>query len=221
MTAGTPTLAFMRREWRFLLFGALVMFWTSPGQTYLISLFGDVLRREFQLSHTDFGGIYTAATLVSAAILWPAGRLVDRLRLGRFVWWVCVAMAAGAAAFSQVSGSVSLFFSILIVRFLGQGMMTHIAVTAMARRYVAERGRAIAIAGFGFPIAEGTLPPLITIGLTVTTWPNIWVVMGLAVAVTMLPTIPFLLKRTAGQAGHGPEALSSLNAGQRQTRPSS
>ena len=216
MTAGTPTLAFISREWRFLLFGALVMFWTSPGQTYLISLFGDVLRRDFQLSHTDFGGIYTAATLVSAAILWPAGRLVDRLRLGRFVWWVCVAMAAGATAFSQVSGSASLFFGILSVRFLGQGMMAHIAVTAMARRYVAERGRAIAIAGFGFPIAEGTLPPLITIALTVTTWPNIWIVMGLAVAVTMLPTIPFLLKRTAGQDGQGPEALSSRNAGQRQ-----
>ena len=121
------------------------MFWTSPGQTYLISLFGDVLRRDFQLSHTDFGGIYTAATLISAAILWPAGRLVDRLRLGRFVWWVCVAMAAGATAFSQISGSASLFLGILSVRFLGQGMMAHIAVTAMARRYVAERGRAIAI----------------------------------------------------------------------------
>ena len=79
MPNGTPTLAFMRREWRFLLFGALLMFWTSPGQTYLISLFGDQLRHDFGLSHGDFGSIYTLATIASAAILWSAGRLVDRL----------------------------------------------------------------------------------------------------------------------------------------------
>ncbi len=211
----TPTLTFMRREWRFLTFGILVMFWTAPGQTYLISLFGDELRAAFSLSHSAFGAIYTAATLTSAAILWPAGRLVDRLRLARFVWIVCALMAAGAAAFSLVGGPVSLFFGILIVRFLGQGMMSHIAVTAMARRYVAERGRAVAIAGFGMPIAEGILPPLITVGLTVTPWQNIWIMMGVMVAVIMLPSIPFLLKRTAGQDGRGPEDLPGHDEVQR------
>ena len=59
----------MRREWRFLIFGCLLMFWTSPGQNYIISLFGDVLRLEFKLSHSQFGGIYTSATLVSAITL--------------------------------------------------------------------------------------------------------------------------------------------------------
>lgn len=216
MRDGTPTIAFVRREWRFLLFGALVMFWTSPGQTYLISLFGDELRRDFGLGHGEFGLLYTGATLVSAAILWPAGRLVDRLRLAKFVWWVCAAMAVSAAAFSLVSGPVTLFLGILFVRFLGQGMMSHIAVTAMARRYVGERGRAIAIAGFGFPIAEGVLPPLITIGLTMTSWQNIWIVLGLGVALTMLPSVPFLLRRTAGQDGQGPDALSKHDEAQRQ-----
>ena len=207
MRDSTPTLAFIFREWRFLLFGALVMFWTSPGQTYLISLFADKISSDFGLSHGECGSLYTAATLTSAAILWPTGRLVDKLPLARFVWWVCAIMAVGAAAFSLVSGPVTLFFGILVVRFLGQGMMSHIAVTAMARRYVAERGRAIAIVGFGFPIAEGILPPLITIGLTITHWQNIWIVLGACVAVTLLPAIPFLLKRTAGQDGHGTESL--------------
>ncbi len=216
MPSGTPTVSFMIREWRFLFFGGLVIFWTSPGQTYLISLFGDQLRHDFNLSHTDFGSIYTAATVVSAAILWPAGRLVDRLRLAKFVWWVCAAMAIGALAFSLVEGPISLFLGILLVRFLGQGMMSHIAVTAMARRYVAERGRAIAIAGFGLPIGEGIFPPLITIGLTMTSWQNIWVGMGLAAAVMLLPTVPFLLRRTVSQDGQGPEALAKAERSQRQ-----
>ena len=177
------------------------MFWTSPGQTFLISLFGEVLRHDFSLSHGQFGALYTGATLASAICLWSTGKWVDRLNLSRFAWWVCAAMATGAAAFSIVSGPISLFFGILFVRFLGQGMMSHIAITAMARRYAKERGRSIAIAGFGFPIAVGTLPPLITFGLTLTTWPTIWILMGSAVALTMLPTIPFLLKRTRNQDG--------------------
>lgn len=216
MSSGTPTVSFMIREWRFLLFGGLVVFWTSPGQTYLISLFGDQLRHDFGLSHTDFGSIYTAATLVSAGILWPAGRLVDKLRLAKFVWWICAAMVVGTFAFSFIEGPITLFLGILFVRFLGQGMMSHIAVTAMARRYVAERGRAIAIAGFGLPIGEGLLPPLITIGLTITTWQNIWVGMSLLAAVTLLPTVPFLLKRTTDQDGRGPEALARAEQSQRQ-----
>lgn len=216
MSSGTPTVSFMIREWRFLLFGGLVVFWTSPGQTYLISLFGDQLRHDFGLSHTDFGSIYTAATLVSAAILWPAGRLVDKLRLAKFVWWICAAMVVGTFAFSFIEGPITLFLGILFVRFLGQGMMSHIAVTAMARRYVAERGRAIAIAGFGLPIGEGLLPPLITIGLTITTWQNIWVGMSLLAAVTLLPTVPFLFKRTTDQDGRGPEALARAEQSQRQ-----
>ncbi len=215
MLHGTHTIAFMRREWRFLLFGSLVLFWTSPGQTYLISLFGDELRRDFALSHSEFGSYYTAATLVSAALLWPGGRLVDRLKLSKFVWWVCAAMAIGAAAFSLVEGPVTLFLGILVVRFLGQGMMSHIAITAMARRYVRERGRAIAIAGFGLPIAEGVLPPLITFGLSVTAWQNIWLAMALGVALTLLPTVPFLLARTERQDGHGPDALVLHDESQR------
>jgi len=212
----TSTLAFIRQEWRFLLFGALLTFWTSPGQTYLISLFGDQLRHDFGLSHGDFGILYTLATVVSATILWTAGRLVDRLSFARFVWWICVAMVVGTMAFSQITGPLGLFLGILLVRFLGQGMMSHIAVTAMARRYVTERGRAIAIAGFGFPIGEALFPPLITLGLSLTSWQNIWLCIGLAAALTLLPAVSFLLKRAAAQDQQAQHAAMQAMAQQRQ-----
>ena len=60
MARPAATLVFLRREWRFLLFGSLVVFWSNPGQTYLISLFSAQFRDEFALSHGDFGAIYTA-----------------------------------------------------------------------------------------------------------------------------------------------------------------
>ena len=113
MRENTTTLAFISREWKFLLFGALIMFWTSPGQTYLISLFADEMRADFSLSHIELGSLYTLATLISAIILWPAGHLVDKLPLTKFVWWICAGMALSTGVVSLVSGPATLFLGIL------------------------------------------------------------------------------------------------------------
>ncbi|MEX1034757.1 MAG: hypothetical protein WDZ54_02290 [Sneathiella sp.] len=67
------------------LFGLLLAFWSGPGQTYVISVIGGHIRSDFSLSNSEFGGIYTVATLVCAALLWKAGLLVDRLPLKSFV----------------------------------------------------------------------------------------------------------------------------------------
>jgi len=198
---------FLRSEWRFLLFGLLTAFWSCPGQTFLISLFSAELRAGFDLSHSGFSGIYTLATLTSAAILWKAGQLIDRLPLAKFVWWTTAAMSAATAAFALVTGPVTLFLGILAVRFMGQGMMTHIALTAMARRYTRARGTAVAIASMGFPLGEAMFPILLIAALPLFDWRTLWIFMGLAVAVTMLPAVSFLLRRTVSQDGHGTETL--------------
>ena len=49
---------FIRSQWRFLLFGLLLAFFSSPGQTFFISLFSAEIRSELNLSHGDFGIIY-------------------------------------------------------------------------------------------------------------------------------------------------------------------
>ena len=208
-TAGTYL--FVRREWRFLLFGLMLAFWSGPGQTFVISLAGGHIRKDFQLSHVSFGAIYTAATLVCAAILWKAGPLVDRLPLRRFVTKVALLMVAAMAAFGLVQGPVTLFFGIIAVRFLGQGMMTHISLTAMARRYEAERGRAIAIATLGFPLAEALFPPVIVALLGVMDWRYIWPLMAVFMAVTILPAIPRLTRHTEAQDGQGADELAAAD----------
>lgn len=206
---------FLRSEWRFLLFGLLTAFWSSPGQTFLISLFSAELRAGFDLSHSGFSVIYTLATLTSAVILWKAGQMIDRLPLAKFVWWTTAAMSAATAAFSLVTGPVTLFLGILAVRFMGQGMMAHIALTAMARRYTRTRGTALAIASMGFPLGEAIFPVLLIAALPLFDWRILWVFMGLAAAVTMLPAISLLLRRTASQDGHGAETLEQEGEAER------
>jgi len=188
------TARFLRTNWRFLAFGFLVAFWSSPGQTYLISLFGAELRRDFGLGHGAFGGLYALATLASAAILLYAGQLIDRLPLKRFALLVILAMIAATAGFSLVAGPVTLTLGILALRFTGQGLMSHTAVTAMARRFSRERGRAIAVASLGFPVAEGLLPPLIVAALALVDWRWIWPALAAAAALTLLPLLGPLLR---------------------------
>lgn len=201
------TLGFLQQEWRFLSFGLLVAFWSSPGQTYVISLFGAQIREEFGLSHGDYGTLYMLATLASAVCLIQGGRLVDRLRLAVFTRWVVLGIALAAAAFSQVSGPITLLIGLFFLRFTGQGLMSHIATTAMARRYRRERGRALAVAALGFSIAEAVLPPLVFWLLTLVEWRLIWIGFAVAATLTLQPLLSGLLRRTETQDGVGPADL--------------
>lgn len=205
------TLPFVRQEWRFLLFGLLLAFWSGPGQTYVISVIGGHIRADFNLSNGEFGTIYTVATLICAAMLWKAGPLVDRLPLRSFVVKVGILMVAATMAFGFIQGPVTLFFGIIAVRFMGQGMMTHIALTSMARRYEAERGRAVAIAGLGFPLGEALFPPLIVLALGFVDWRLIWPAMAVLAAFTLLPVAPFLIRHTTHQDGAGAAVLQAAD----------
>jgi MFS family permease len=91
---------------------------------------------------------------------------------------------------------------IFALRFSGQGMMSHLAVVAMARWFVATRGRALAIVGLGFSVGEAMLPLLVVALMTVIEWRLIWVGAGL-IAICGLP---LLLKLLAQE--RTPQAMS-------------
>ncbi|WP_169568322.1 MFS transporter [Sneathiella limimaris] len=208
-TSNIRTREFVQFEWRFLLFGFLLTFWSGPGQTFVISLFGGHFREEFNLSHGDFGLLYTVATLVSASLLWKTGPLVDHLPLRKFAIFLVCLMILAMALMSGVQGPITLFAGILFVRFMGQGMLSHTAVTAMARRYEKERGRAIAFAGLGFIAGEAVFPPAIVLALSLFDWRLIWPSIAVLAAITFLPFIGKLIIHTEHQDGKGAEELEA------------
>ncbi len=70
-------------DYRFLGFGAALVFWSGIGQTYLIGFFGAELREAFSLSDGQYGQIYGAATFASGILILWSGGLVDRMPLRR------------------------------------------------------------------------------------------------------------------------------------------
>lgn len=184
---------FLRSNAPFLAAGALLSFCSSFGQTFLISVFAGVIREDFGLSHGDWGGIYTIGTFASAVVMVWAGMLTDhfRVRILGAVVFVLLAMACVAMAVAPAAWALPVV--IFALRFAGQGMTSHIAVVAMARWFVASRGKALSIASIGIAVGEAFLPLGLVLLLDVTPWRSLWI--GFAVfLVLMVPLLWRLLR---------------------------
>lgn len=149
---------FIRQNFRWIAGGFTLTFFSSFGQTYFISASVADWQALFDLSHGEFGRLYMFATLASAACLPFIGRLVDVIPVHRLIALV-VPVLAGAALLAGYATSLAvLAVAIFMLRLLGQGMMTHIALTATGRWFVAERGRAVSLVVLGHQGGEATLP---------------------------------------------------------------
>ena len=84
--------------------------------------------------------------------------------------------------------------------------MYHVYSTAVTRRYLQVRGRALAVSGFGMNAAEALFPILAVLGLRVFDWRLIWVILPVFAFISFAPAIPYLTRRTIFQDGPGREA---------------
>ena len=196
-------------EWRFLLFGLLMAFWSSLGQTFFISLFSEQIRDALDLSHGDFGTYYALATTASAISLIWLGKLADTMRLEKLAIFILGSLCVAAILFSQISSLWMLVGGLYLLRMFGQGMMTHVYTTAMARRYVVTRGRAISIAQLGHTLSESIGPASIVALQAIFDWRSLWVGLPLIAFLTLAPFLRQLTRRTRLQDGEGLDGLAA------------
>ena len=186
--------AFLRANAAFLLTGALLTLTSSFGQTFFISVFAGQIMESFSLTDGEWGLIYSAGTTASAVVMVWAGVLTDRFRVRTLGALVLVGLA-GACLFMAFNPFAALLpLSIFLLRFTGQGMTSHIAVVAMARWFVASRGKALAIASGGFALGEALLPMIFVWAMTLTDWRNLWIVAALFI-LSMVPLMQRLLRQ--------------------------
>ncbi len=186
-------LLFLKQNARWLAAGVLLAFISSFGQTFFISIFAGELQSTFDLSHGDWGGIYFIGTMSSGLLMIWAGGLADRFRVRTMAIVMIIALGFVCLAMSSVSAVWMLPFIIFGLRFSGQGMISHIGTVAMARWYVAARGKAISIGSLGFSLGEATLPLIFVALLVSIDWRMLWVLAAL-IACSTLPILLWLLK---------------------------
>ncbi|MBN2732588.1 MAG: MFS transporter [Balneolaceae bacterium] len=189
-------LQFVLKERRLLSFGLTFTFFSSFGQTFLISLFVPYFLTNFNLSNAAFGSLYSMATLTSAISLPFLGKWIDRIPLKKFSLMVAMALMMAAFTVSVAWHVAILFIGLLMLRVAGQGLSGHTAQTAMAKFYHYERGKALSIASLGFPFGEAILPLIITALIPLMGWRGAWGSISIAVGVLL---IPFVYKILGGK----------------------
>ncbi|MEM7777234.1 MAG: MFS transporter [Pseudomonadota bacterium] len=195
--AQATTLAFIAGNARWLAAGTLLNFLTSFGQTFFLSLFGGEVRAAFGLSHGAYGNLYMFGTLLSAAVLIWLGRLADQVPLYRIGGLTIIALAGACAAMALTTGPISLFIAFFLLRIAGQGMMSHVSLTAMTRAFDAHRGRALGLTALGFPLGQILLPAAAVALSGAVGWRQVWWLSAAALVMLGLPALLALLRRSA------------------------
>ena len=177
-----------------IIFGFIFTFFSSFGQSFFLGIFNPSIRNELSISHGQFGSVYASATLASSFILIWIGKKIDDIDISKFALFVILLLAFSCFFFSKISSISFLFIAILLMRFSGQGMMSHTATTTVSRYFTKSRGKALSIGWFGLSAAEFILPVLMIYFLATTDWRNIWIVISIIVLV-FLPLTSFFLVR--------------------------
>jgi MFS family permease len=183
---------FKNLSFKVILFGFIVTFFSSFGQSYFIGIFNSSIRTDLLISQGQFGTIYASATLFSSLILMWVGKKIDDIDAFRFSLFVIILLSIACYFFSTIKIVPLLFIGIFLLRLSGQGLMSHTATTTVSRFFEKTRGKALSFTWLGLSAAEFTLPILMVFLLTIITWRDIWVYISIFVLV-VLPISSFLL----------------------------
>ncbi|RDD62022.1 MFS transporter [Ferruginivarius sediminum] len=203
-------LPFIAANPRFLTFGVLATLFSSFGQTFFIALFGGAWREAFDLSHGDVGAIYSGATLVSGLTLMWLGRLIDRVALWRYTLAVCLALSGACLLTGLVPSAAMLAIAFFTLRLTGQGLLSHLAMVAMARRFVATRGKAVSLAAVGHPVGEAVFPLVAVVLMAALGWRGAWLLFGAVLMVGLAPLMLWLLRGAERDRGNGATATKGM-----------
>ena len=174
-----------------LIFGFIFTFFSSFGQSFFLGLFNPSIRNDLNISHGQFGSIYALATICSSLVLVWFGKKIDDLKLFNYSLIVIFLLIFSSFFFSFINNLYLLIIGVFLIRFSGQGLMSHTSTTTITRYFNQRRGKALSTVWFGLSTAEFILPVLIIFLLSFLSWRSIWQIIGFSMLI-ILPLVIFL-----------------------------
>ncbi len=178
-----------------IIFGFIFTFFSSFGQSFFLGLFNAPIRNELNISHGQFGSIYASATICSSLLLIWVGKKIDDFKLLYYSLFVILSLSISSLLFSFINSIYFLAAGIFLMRFSGQGLMSHTSTTAISRFFHKSRGKALSTIWFGLSTAEFILPVFITYLIFLYSWRLVWQGIALFIII-LLPIIIFKCIKT-------------------------
>ncbi len=173
---------------KIIIFGFIFTFFSSFGQSFFLGLFNAPIRNELGITHGQFGSIYASATICSSLLLIWVGKKIDDYKLIHYSLFVIILLFLSSLFFSFINSIYFLAIGIFLMRFSGQGLMSHTSATAITRFFDKSRGKALSTIWFGLSSAEFILPVLVTYLFIIYSWRTVW--QGIAILVILfLPLV--------------------------------
>jgi predicted MFS family arabinose efflux permease len=180
---------------KIIIFGFIFTFFSSFGQSFFLGLFNAPIRNELGITHGQFGSVYAVATIFSSLLLIWAGKKIDDFRLLNYSFFVIILLFFSTLFFSFINSIYFLAIGIFLMRFSGQGLMSHTSSTAISRYFEKSRGRALSTIWFGLSTAEFILPVLIIYFLTIYSWRSVWQGISIMVILILPLIVNFTIKK--------------------------
>ena len=175
---------------KIIIFGFIFTFFSSFGQSFFLGLFNSPIRNELGITHGQFGNIYAMATIISSVLLIWVGKKIDEYQIFYYSFFVIILLFLSSLFFSFINSIFLLAIGIFLMRFSGQGLMSHTSTTTISRFFEKSRGKALSTIWFGLSSAEFILPFFVTYFFVIYSWRTVW--QGIAIIIILfLPIVIF------------------------------
>jgi MFS family permease len=199
--------------WVMVGLASVAMSATLPGRTYGLGLIKEPLRESLGIGDLRFNALNFWAIVLGAVVVLPAGWLIDRLGARAVPTLVSAALGASVLLMSRAADELSLFVTLTLVRGLGQGALSVVAIALVGKWFKRRIGPAMG--AFTLLLAIGLVAPIFAVGAAVRElgWREAWAWVGYALALGLAP-LGWLIARDS------PEATGALPDEPEGPRPS-
>ena len=205
-------ISFYIKNFRWLYIVFILTFCSAFGQTFFISLYSAEIRQAFNLSHGQWGLIYSIATLSSAILILFVGGYADKLSAKMMSSIVIFGLMAFVFCMAINSSFIFLIFIILGLRFFGQGMLGHLSMVYCGKWFSKNRGKAVAVANSGYTLAEASLPTIFVILIGIFVWEKTWFISFIICVIILLSILIFLtVERDKKDSGNAEITQTGMN----------
>ena len=161
---------------------------TSPGQTYVVSIFIEDFIADLGISRSLISTLYTLGTLIGSFALPIVGYQVDRRGARLMVGVIAALFGLACVYMGYVQNAVMLGFGFIALRMLGQGSLGLVCTNVINQWWVRRRGIMMGISGMaGSLISLGGFPNLVNWFLPIYGWRFTYICLGLILVFVMTP----------------------------------
>lgn len=196
--------------WVVLAAGTFGMMMTTPGQTLGVSVFLDRIIADLGVSRSLVSLLYTAGTVAGSFALPFVGRVIDRRGPRVAVVVVAGLFALACGYMGMVRNVAMLLVGFVLIRGLGQGSLSLVSQHVVNLWFVRRRGLAVGLTGLGMAAATAFFPMVIDGLIQGYGWREAYALLGLSVAVTVLPAGALLFRSRPERYGLLPDGPAGV-----------